>query len=682
LIIKKITLDNIRSYENSEIEFPPGSTILAGDIGSGKTSVLLAIEFALFGLQPGQRGSALLRNGKEEGSVKLEIEIDGKSIIIERGLKKGKTVNQSFANISIDNYKQEMSITELKNKVLELLNYPKEFTKKTNLLYRFTVYTPQEEMKQIILESPETRLDTLRHIFGVDKYKRIKENTETFTIKLRGMAREYSGQIKDIENIKEKLLGRQQDLKKLEENILILNQELEKRKGSRIQGEKEVEEIEKKIKEKEKYEQEAEKTKIMLVGKREILTNLEKEKANLAKQIEEAKKITFDEDKIKQLEENIKVKEKETENKNKLYMDFSAKIKSISSKITEDEKLKGQISSLQLCPTCLQDVDEDYKKNILRKFNENIDRGKKEVLALTLEKDKIISEIDKVYVEFSSLKKELDELKLIRIKMENIKEKESRVEELEKQKNLTLKDTQLLEKQIETLRESFFLLKKYENLYEQKKKELDGLLSLEKNKEIELASIKKEKELTLILIKELNKDIEDKEKIKARLLEITELEDWLSNNFISMVNFTERSIMLKLREEFSKLFNEWFNILVPEIFTVHLDEDFTPLIEQQDFQLEYSFLSGGERTAIALAYRLSLNQVLNSLLSRIKTRDLVILDEPTEGFSEQQLDKIRDVLNELKVEQLIIVSHESKIESFVENIIKFKKIEGVTRIEN
>ena len=139
--------------------------------------------------------------------------------------------------------------------------------------------------------------------------------------------------------------------------------------------------------------------------------------------------------------------------------------------------------------------------------------------------------------------------------------------------------------------------------------------------------------------------------------------------------------MLKLREEFSRLFNEWFNILVPEIFSVRLDEDFTPIIEQQGYQLEYSFLSGGERTAIALAYRLALNQVINSLLSKIKTKDLVILDEPTDGFSEEQLDKMRDVLSQLNVKQLIIVSHESKIESFVENIIKFRKEDGITRIE-
>ena len=96
--------------------------------------------------------------------------------------------------------------------------------------------------------------------------------------------------------------------------------------------------------------------------------------------------------------------------------------------------------------------------------------------------------------------------------------------------------------------------------------------------------------------------------------------------------------------------------------------------------MDYSYLSGGERTAIALAYRLALNQTINSLLSEIKTKGIVILDEPTDGFSQQQLDKMRDVLQQLKVNQLIIVSHDQKMEGFVDNIIRLKKTQGVTSI--
>ena len=45
--LKKIIIKNIRSYDNQELDFPDKSLLLAGDIGSGKTSILLAIEYAL-----------------------------------------------------------------------------------------------------------------------------------------------------------------------------------------------------------------------------------------------------------------------------------------------------------------------------------------------------------------------------------------------------------------------------------------------------------------------------------------------------------------------------------------------------------------------------------------------------------------------------------------------------------
>ena len=148
-----------------------------------------------------------------------------------------------------------------------------------------------------------------------------------------------------------------------------------------------------------------------------------------------------------------------------------------------------------------------------------------------------------------------------------------------------------------------------------------------------------------------------------------------------LISFIEKNVMMKLKSEFSKLFAEWFSMLVSESFYVRINDEFSPVIEQKDYEIDYQYLSGGEKTAIALAYRLALNQVINSLLSNIKTKDVVILDEPTDGFSSQQLDKMRDVLNELNVSQLIIVSHEQKIEGFVENVIRFKKENGISKVE-
>ena len=196
-----------------------------------------------------------------------------------------------------------------------------------------------------------------------------------------------------------------------------------------------------------------------------------------------------------------------------------------------------------------------------------------------------------------------------------------------------------------------------------------------------MAEVKKEIEFYSKLIEELKDKIEKVKMIKKKLDYVSELEAWLNKKFIPVISFIERNVMVSLKYEFSKLFSEWFQILVSDDFNVRLNDYFTPIIEQQDYEIDYAYLSGGERTAIALAYRLALNQVINSLMSKIKTKEIVILDEPTDGFSEQQLDKMREVLDQLKVKQLIIVSHEQKIEGFVENVIKFRKEQGVSSRE-
>ena len=50
MIIKRVKLNNIRSYIKEELNFDKGITLLSGNIGSGKSTILLAIDFALFGL--------------------------------------------------------------------------------------------------------------------------------------------------------------------------------------------------------------------------------------------------------------------------------------------------------------------------------------------------------------------------------------------------------------------------------------------------------------------------------------------------------------------------------------------------------------------------------------------------------------------------------------------------------
>jgi exonuclease SbcC len=679
--IKQIVLENIRSYEYQEINFAEGSTLLSGDIGSGKTSVLLAIEFALFGLQPGQRGSALLRNGKNEAKVKMVFEVDNNEIIIERTLKKGKTISQDYCSVSINGEKKELSVTELKGKILEILSYPPEFAKKQNVLYTFTVYTPQEEMKQIILEDPEIRINTLRHVFGIDKYKTILENISVITTKMREEKRLKEGMTMNLEQNKFNFVSKENELNEKCMNLSSIEKELFERVETRKRIQEEREDTSKKIEERNKFLQEIEKTKIMMGNKKETIFLNNKTISQVKSQISELQNIKFDESMIKELELNILSNKNERNKLSQMSLEANSKINSLLLKLEENKRTEKKISSLEICPTCLQNVDAVYKANVLNKISTDEVEAEKQIHLFEMEKNELNQKLKQIDDETFLKERQITDLKILRMKLQGVQEKEIQIQEIEKS-NLSLeKDIELLNQHINLLADSVLNLARFVNALEIKQKELDDALKQERLADIKVVELKKEIEVFSKAIDDLKSEIEKGEAIKLQLNYITELENWLSKQFASLISFIEKNVMIKLKNEFSKLFAEWFYILVSDTFRVKLSDDFTPVIEQQDYEIEYTYLSGGERTAIALAYRLALNQVINSLLSKIKTRDLVILDEPTDGFSDQQLDKMRDVLQQLNIHQLILVSHEQKIEGFVDNVIKFKKENGITKVE-
>ncbi|MEI6731447.1 MAG: SMC family ATPase [archaeon] len=680
---KRIKLTNIRSYENLDVTFPEGKLLLSGDIGSGKTTILLAIEFALFGLQPGQKGLALLRNGADSADVLLEIEVNGKEIIIERGLKRGsKSIGSDYCAITLDGERSDLSVTELKTKIIEILGYPPEFIKKNNLLYRYTIYTPQEQMKQIILEDSELRLNVLRHVFGIERYKNMRENLDVLLIHLKDKLKTLQIELKSLENDKSKikeLVIAQEDLQK---KIFTEEEQVGEKTKFRKLKESELKDIEKKIKEKENLEKEVEKAIILLNSKKETLSSAKKELDEAEKNIAEAEKFPFDQIMLDTIVEQIAIKRQETDRLNNQLIEISGKISSSDKESSVISIKKENIFKIDLCPTCLQDVPDFHKLNILNEMDTKLTNLKKDLINLKEQKIEIDKTIQQKRAERTTLEQRKLDLEIAKSRLGELGRWRKKRDEISKQKDSLEKDISLLNKHFDSLKENISMFSKFAMAYKIKEDDLKKAFISERNAEILVAELKKELELTQKEALLLERIISTKESDKKKMSELSELIDWLSNKFISLLDFTERNVLIKLRTEFAKLFSKWFRMLAGDSFEVQLDENFTPLIMQGDAEMEYDFLSGGERTAIALAYRLALNQTINSIMSTIRTRDIIVLDEPTDGFSEIQLDKVREVLDELKIGQIIIVSHEQKIESFVDQIIKLKKEGSVSSPES
>ncbi|PJB97984.1 MAG: DNA repair protein Rad50, partial [Nitrosopumilales archaeon CG_4_9_14_0_8_um_filter_34_10] len=186
MLLNSIIIDSIRSYTHEEIIFPRGISLFEGDIGSGKSTILMAIEFALFGLGS-QKAESLLSKKSESGYVILEFSVDEEKYEIKRTLKrKNSTVNQDPKNswIKIGDSTEPLSPSELKQRVLQILkfNEPAEPTA-VSRIFRYAIFTPQEAMKEVL--DSKNRLVTIRRAFGIEDYSIAEANAREIVNEIR-----------------------------------------------------------------------------------------------------------------------------------------------------------------------------------------------------------------------------------------------------------------------------------------------------------------------------------------------------------------------------------------------------------------------------------------------------------------------------------------------------------------
>lgn len=686
MILKEIRLKNIRSYKEERISFPEGASLLSGDIGSGKTSILYAVEFALFGIMKGMlSGENLLRSGSREGEVELSFSIGKDSYLVKRALKRtSKGVQQDSGYLVINGEKKEKSPIEIKSAILEALGYPKGLLQKSkDLVFRYTVYTPQEEMKQIISESSESRLNILRSLFGIEKYRIIWNNCQAVGRILREKIRAASENVRELGKKKEEM----QECRKAIETARKKEKAVIPKMGK---ARNDVREIQKSIK-----ELEADTERLNRLGKEyasvesELKAVLQRrasklqEAERLRKEIGEwagglAEKKPAD---ILSLEKRLAEAKKLAERLSNDILAHERKLSELKSGVGFSEGIKQKLANMDKCPTCEQVVDEAHKSAITERENRKIDglAG-----AITSEKNAIEEKSRKAKEaakESDSLASELSEARLANERMKAHNERKERLLAAEKELEAIKREIGRINTAKIGLTGEIKKLREKTAGFEKQKARLEEAVELMHSLDKEAGILEKEIEGQERVRKMLEKSIKDMEAQLKRLETMKIVNSWVSGVFPEIVTRMEASVMRALHGEFNSMFRHWFDMLMEDdLLNIRLDEKFAPVIEQNGYEVGIESLSGGEKTSCALAYRLALNRVINDMIDTIKTKDIIILDEPTDGFSTEQLDRMRDLLEMIGIRQVIIVSHESKIESFVDNIIRIVKDSHISRV--
>jgi len=691
MILESIELENIRSYQKQKIEFPKGITLFEGDIGSGKSSILMGIEFALFGTGS-QKGDSLLSKNSKDGSITLCFSVDGTDYEIRRGLKRTPTsVNQNSkeCNLKIDGENYPLAASELKQEVLKILKFNEPAAGNAqSRIFRYAVFTPQREMSEILMDA-EKRLETIRRAFGVEDYKKAIEN-----------ATRISSLIKNRSDI---LQERFRNVPELESSIGKLKREI-------------ADDLEKETKLKQKKKEKDDK-KMDIVKQRNDITEknskkreIEIRKDNSEEQLENKKsEIETISNAIKEIEGDIEGWEGEIKDLKEKKMPTKLTVENLESKIKEARVLEKRKSGLESdksrsnndvselkklgtkCLVCHQTITKEHSHKLVDERKHVMSEIEGELNTINKQISKILGDADIDSAETDDATGSLMELKDDRKEYDDSVEKISELKKLQKKSDLKLtakekektdvkKELDGIENKITEFEESINSLPDYEaelKSVESKERKTDSdLLDIAKGfGEIRSQIENNEEEIT-------NTELEIKEakKWNEKYKKLGDCYTWLKEFFIPTVAEIEKQVLISIQQNFNETYRKWFRVLIDDPSKEsRIDEHFTPIVEQDGYEQNVYYLSGGEITSVSLAYRLTLNMMMRQETESMNS-NLLILDEPTDGFSKNQLSKVKDVLREMNSEQIILVSHEAELETYVDNVFQISKSEGYSRV--
>jgi exonuclease SbcC len=390
-MITKVELKNWRSHLESKFEFSPGTNILLGKIGSGKSSVLDAICFAFFGTFPNLQtkkiklDDVIMRKPVEKNKAEVEIhfQVDGKNYSVKRIIEKGK--GTSYSEVREDGKLLEAPNTQRVTEIVE------EILKVDYELFSKAIYSEQNALDYFLTIPKGQRMKKIDELLAIDKFEKARASSVSLANKIEDRMHGIEDAIKQIdeEELKKNISELEDSIKKLTLEKESLEKEFEKVYEERRILEKELQDL-------KKIEENLEILKMEKRGEESALEEIMK----AIRLIEETTKGFSKESlqtSLKELENDIEKLEEELKQKKESYEKLFSDISQAKSKINflKEEKISKLEQSLNEKIGIKKEIE-----NLLSITGENIDQQIKEKK----------EEIEKVNSEISSINTTIKDL--------------------------------------------------------------------------------------------------------------------------------------------------------------------------------------------------------------------------------------------------------------------------------
>ena len=688
-MITSIELGDFLAHSNTKLEFQNGVTVFVGDNGAGKSSIIDAITFSLFGQHTRKSNKGLIKRGSNQGFAKIGFSINDKQYEAVRKIDSKGALSATFSEITNKN-RIEIAAGERKQFGESMT---REVEKTIGLDFeklKVASIVQQGELNAIINAKPKEFKELLNAIIGIDKLDVASESMKTVNKEFREKIKDKVG----FDDTHIEILTR--DLEKHENDIKQAKPEKINLENNQNKLKIEVDELRKKI--------ETDAPKI------DKINQLEQRKKELIKYAKDAiqdiqRQISENERKIHDCEGCFEhtIQKNDLESKiqkvEQAIEDTLKKIQEMTSQIASLKEKQLLASKLQLkdnkCPVCDSDVqklnplfqEEHLKQEMIHLQEEIISKEKEREMYNQKRKD------------FSEkLQYSRDAEATLRAHSINNKEELMQIQE----------DVKIKKQNIQNVPSTGASLIEISQIDSHAKIIFENITKLESETrgfdEQEFSSLKKtvnEKQTNLsqmdqqigAILEKIAKGEQQVKSIQNAISELKIVKEYVENlneiqsNVFSRDGPVATSLRSWALNTISAKASEYLTLLNTKIQRIALSEksrDISVACFSKTEALELESLSGGEKVSVALALRLGMASLLGA-----SNLNLMILDEPTTHLDAERKKSLVGVLSQLSNisssetrMQFLIITHDEEIfeDSTVEQIYKFESTEQGSKV--
>lgn len=686
-MIKNVQLKDFIAHRDTKLEFGKGITIFVGHNGSGKSSIIDAMTFALFGKHTRKSNKNLVRRGANSAMVQMRFALNSKEFQAIRALNgSGLQSFSQFSIVSDGGIAVNRPIVGGERKQFGE-SMSSEIARVLGLDYeklRVAAVVQQGELVKIVEAQPKEFKELLNGLIGIDRLDLAFETMHEVIAGFRERLRDETGGYTDADMTKVDELIRKKEIELMQSELVLAEFEDERKM------------LEDKI---WQVEQEIDRMEPIILQIRELQTREEL----LVRHVNEKRTLVSNE--VSKLERvireatiSLEVVKRKDEVDMRLQMARS-EIDEVQSKMEENEGASGKLRGflecagrLQVadgrCPVCnspIEKINEMFdtshvQAEIRRKAEEKLElqvskvKVKKVEQQLT-EQDKKIAAAEKFLSnnsigstdDVARLEAELNgkQQDLARLPKEIIKAGGDPFQ-------IAIDDaSRSLASEIASLREQIrgFSQHQYSNAKLEKSSMSQRLLDINRKLGVHQKTIDDSRSA-----------IDSGRRVVEQLQRAAEfvrtLEKIRSVIFArdGMVGISLRSWALGVISRQASEYASLFNFGISRIELAEGAREIAITCYGRQGEVDMDSLSGGEKVAVALALRLGIAYMMGS-----NKLDFVILDEPTTHLDEERRKALVRIISEAFREgtgpltQLIIITHDSDIfeDSEVDQIFRF-----------